>query len=97
MEEIFRIVPIEGKNLGIVATKFIEKGSLILKEKHQMPRVSLDLEPETFLEQVTTCFEKMSKSDQKEYMKHHDEYEGEVAKKMNVSIQCFMPTGKSIF
>ena len=34
--EMYRVTPIEGKGFGIVATKFIKRGTLILEEKAQM-------------------------------------------------------------
>ena len=35
-EVLFQVVPIEGKNIGVIASKFIKGGTLIMKEIPQM-------------------------------------------------------------
>ena len=44
MSELFQLIPMEGKGFGIVASTFIKKGTVILKENAQMP--FLDGEPD---------------------------------------------------
>ena len=44
MSELYQLIPMEGKGFGIVASTFIKKGTVILKEKAQMPY--LDCEPD---------------------------------------------------
>ena len=79
--EMYKVLPIEGKGLGVVATKFIKKGTLILNEK---PQISLENDPEIPLEihirQVISCFYEMSESDQSEYMKLYDKFDSDLVK-----------------
>ena len=79
--EMYKVLPIEGKGLGAVASKFIKKGTLILNEK---PQISLENDPEIPLEihirQVISCFYEMSESDQSEYMKLHDKFDSDLVK-----------------
>ena len=44
MSQLYQLVPMEGKGFGIVASTFIKKGTVILKEYAQMP--FLDCEPD---------------------------------------------------
>ena len=44
MTNLYRLIPIEGKGFGIVASTFIKKGTLVLEEEAQMPY--LDDEPD---------------------------------------------------
>ena len=66
VENLYKVVKIDGKGLGCVALKDIEIGTLILKEKPQC----LGLTPES----VIQSFERMSKKDQEEYLKLHNNY-----------------------
>ena len=79
--EMYKVLPIEGKGLGAVASKFIKKGTLILNEK---PQISLENDPEIPLEihirQVISCFYEMSDSDQSEYMKLYNKFDGDLVK-----------------
>ena len=87
-------VSMEGKGFGIVASTFIKRGTVILKEDAQMPVLDVEVrtlismkrgdDPETispesefikdsepwmnFIEKVLAFFNKMKKSDQKEYL-----------------------------
>jgi len=78
MAELYQVLPIEGKGFGIVASQFIERGSLILKEKPQMPHVCF--ETPLGLKQAKTFFDQMSQADQKEYLELYNKYESEFAK-----------------
>ena len=42
MTEFFQVKPIEGKGFGIVATKFIKRGTLILQEE---PQIQIEAPP----------------------------------------------------
>ena len=79
--EMYKVLPIEGKGLGAVASKFIKKGTLILNEK---PQISLENDPEIPLEihirQVISCFYEMSESDQNDFMKLYDKFDGDTVK-----------------
>ena len=66
----YKVVKIEGKGLGCVALKDIEIGTLILKEKPQCVRSGS-------IDSVIQSFERMSKSDQSEYLNLHNAYTGE--------------------
>jgi len=76
-ENLYEIKTIEGKNLGIVALKDIQEGTLILKEKPQFA----DLEGDEDMEQtefdsrqLCQSFFSMRKSDQQEYLKLYSQY-----------------------
>merc|ERR1711874_589364 len=75
---------IEGKGLGLVATKFIKSGTLILKEKPQMPYVdNPQLWPDSlkdYCKKVMSLFNQMSESDQEEFQKLHINHENESVK-----------------
>ena len=80
MAELYQVLPVEGKGLGIVASKSIKRGSLILKEQPQMPPVSLELDLKGRFKQVVSFFEKMSQTDQIEYLKLYNKFDSEYAK-----------------
>ena len=83
---MYEVKHIEGKGLGLVAIKNISKGSLILKETPQMPRIK-GVEPpnpnvpgsieaqekalKLWMEKVVSLFNEMDFADQDEYMKLH--------------------------
>ena len=83
---MYEVKQIEGKGLGLVAIKDISKGSLILKETPQMPRIK-GVEPpnpnvpgsieaqekalKIWMEKVVSLFNEMDFADQDEYMKLH--------------------------
>ena len=70
--EMYRVTQIEGKGFGVVATKFIKRGTLIFKEKPQMPCVDeplphLQMQPDSwkdYFKRVMSLFDQMSESDQ---------------------------------
>ena len=92
VENLYKVVKINGKGLGCVALKDIEIGTLILKEKLQcfgdfLDSLSLTL-PEnwsrnnlpfdsTGWNSVIRSFEQMKKSDQDEYLKLHNAFNGQ--------------------
>ena len=87
MPVLYKVLPVEGKGLGVVASQFIKRGSLILKEQRQMPTLSSlnsSIIQETIDQfsciQARTYFYKMRKSDQEGYMELFDKYESEFAK-----------------
>ena len=92
VENLYKVVKIDGKGLGCVALKDIEIGILILKEKPQC--VGDILEPlsstlpenwshnnlpfdDTWWNSVIRSFEQMKKSDQDEYLKLHNAFNGQ--------------------
>ena len=83
---MYEVKQIEGKGLGFVAVKNISKGSLILKETPQMPRVkgveapnpnvqgSIEAHEKAlkiWVHKVVSLFSEMNPADQEEYMKLH--------------------------
>ena len=66
----YKVVEIEGKGMGCVALTDIEIGTLILKEKPQCVRSGCSLDS------VIQSFERMSKTDQAEYLKLHNVHSG---------------------
>jgi len=83
MTDLYQVVSIVGKGLGIVATKFIKRGTLILKEVPQMPNIdqpppNLQMQADSwidYIQNVISLFEQMTKSDKEEYFKLHNKYE----------------------
>ena len=83
---MYEVKQIEGKGLGFVAIKDISKGSLILKETPQMPRIkgvespnpnvpgSIEAQEKAlkiWMEKVVSLFNEMNVADQEEYLKLH--------------------------
>ena len=92
VENLYKFVKIDGKGLGCVALKDIEIGALILKEKPQCVgdisraitiKLARELEPQnlpfddTWWNSVIKSFEQMKKSDQDEYLKLHNAFDGQ--------------------
>ena len=92
VENLYKVVKIDGKGLGCVAMKDIEIGTLILKEKLQCVgdisraitiKLARELEPQnlpfddTWWNSVIKSFEQMKKSDQDEYLKLHNAFNGQ--------------------
>mgnify|MGYP001479846960 CR=1 FL=1 len=78
MTEMFQVVPIEGKGCGIVASKFIKRGTLIMKEVSQMPYIKTppqNLQMQDYIQKVISVFEQMTKSDKEEYLKLHNVFD----------------------
>ena len=90
MSDFYQLTPMEGKGFGIVASKFIEKGTVILPEEDaQMPFFD---EPEelkkvsesvqvvqeswmNWIKKILDLFDKMKDSDQKEYLELYNQFE----------------------
>jgi len=83
--ELCEVRPVEGKGLGIFATKFIKRGTLIFKEEAQMPNVdqpppNLQMKADSWIEYfnvVMALFNQMNDSDKEEYFKLHNKYESD--------------------
>jgi len=79
MTEMFRVTPIEGKGFGVVATKFIKRGTLILKEEPQIPNVEWPTSMKVDLwkrciKTLIKLFYQMSESNQDEYLKLYNRF-----------------------
>ena len=72
LENLYKVVKIDGKGLGCVALKDIEIGTLILKEKPQCIATP---------DNVIQSFVCMSKSDQDEYLKLYNAHADPLSKK----------------
>ena len=87
MTELYHVKIVEGKGLGMIAAKFIKRGTLILKEEPQMPVISKpsdsedpDVEPELwkkYINDVLSSFYEMSHSDQAAFLELNNEYASE--------------------
>ena len=86
---MYEVKHIEGKGLGLVAIKNISKGSLILKETPQMPRIkgveapnpkvegSIEAQEKAlqiWIKKLVSLFNEMNLADQEEYMKLHNNF-----------------------
>ena len=91
---MYEVKQIEGKGLGLVAVKNISKGSLILKETPQMPRVKVFEAPnpkvqgsieaqekalKIWIKKVVSLFNEMNLADQEDYMKLHNHFKDETS------------------
>ena len=95
MTNLYRLTPIEGKGFGIVASTFIKKGTLVLEEEAQMPY--LDDEPDlqairaetwmNWIKNIMALYNKMTKSDQKEYLELYNQFESVPLKVELVSME----------
>merc|ERR1711862_837896 len=95
MTEVYQVVPIEGRGLGIVATKFIRRGSLILKEVPQMlnidqPPPNLQMDSNAWIEyikKVISLFEQLTECEKEEYFKLYNKYDCEIAIENNFRLK----------
>ena len=75
MSIVYKVIEIEGKGLGCVATVDIEKGSLILTEN---PQICGNTEEEKgsskWIKSLLKSFKQMKKADQLEYMALHNKW-----------------------
>ena len=78
MNDLYKVVHIEGKNLGCVALKDIKSGTLILQEKSQCVVKPGKYDTETLgptrLKNLLDSFKQMVKSDQEEYLKLYNRF-----------------------
>ena len=104
MTNLYRLTPIEGKGFGIVASTFIKKGTVVLEEEAQMPY--LDNEPDlqairaetwmNWIKNIMALYNKMTKSDQKEYLELYNQFES-VPKKDNSRWKQLLGTDTSSY
>ena len=74
MNTLYKVVKIEGKDLGCVAVKDIKKGTLILQEKPEC--FANASEPSKIdVKRMLDSFHEMSTSDQQEFLKLHNRFE----------------------
>ena len=73
MNRFFKVQEVEGKQFGCVASKDIQKGTIILKEKPQCIANWSGSRLKKF-ENVIEEFNKMSKSDQDDYLKLYNKF-----------------------
>ena len=78
MSDFYKLVAIDGKGFGCVATKKIEPGTLIFSEKPAV--TALGNCPETiYFKTMMSSFKKLTKNDQKEYMELHNTFDGKLS------------------
>ena len=88
------VVAIEGKGLGCVATRDIKKNTLILQEIPQIfLKHDIKEEFESWVTKLMYQFNRMSKKDQKEFLKLPTKPKDE--KKEELNIEEIANTGKS--
>ena len=68
MDSLYKVVAIEGKDLGCIAIKDIKKGTLLLQEKPQMVPSLTDLKS------VITTYNQMSDVHKEEFLKLHNRF-----------------------
>ena len=66
MSDLFHIKEIERKGRGVVATEFIKKGTLILEEGPQIPKIETQVELDNLLS--TLAARTMTYSEEKKYL-----------------------------
>ena len=73
MEKAYKIVQIDGKGLGWIATRDIERGSLIANENAQ---IYADHDPMSvkWIKSLVESFEQMNRVNQNEYLSLHDKH-----------------------
>ena len=103
---MFQVKPVEGKGFGIVATKFIKKGVLILQED---PQIQIEPNEESqrgedlmssmvanpgswkiWIMDLLSLFNQMEESDQKEYLELENRYDGAIATLGKVMLLVFV-------
>ena len=78
MSDFYKVVAIDGKGFGCVATKKIKPGTLIFSEKPAV--TALGNCPETrYFKTMMSSFKKLTQNDQKEYLELHSYSEGELS------------------
>ena len=78
MSDFYKLVAIDGKGFGCVATKKIKPGTLIFSEKPAV--TALGNCPETrYFKTMMSSFKKLTQNDQKEYMKLHNRFDGKLS------------------
>ena len=81
MSDFYKLVAIDGKGFGCVATKKIKPGTLIFSEKPAV--TALGNYPETiFFKTMMSSFKKLTQNDQKEYLELHSYSDGELSDKI---------------
>ena len=78
MSDFYKVVAIDGKGFGCVATKKIKPGTLIFSEKPAV--TALGNCPETrYFKTMMSSFKKLTQNDQKEYLELHSYSDGELS------------------
>jgi len=77
---LYQVLPVDGKGLGCIASKEIKMGTLILHEIPQfvlpenITKSELSIE---FMSKLMDSYNKMSKSDQEQFLNLHNRFEGD--------------------
>ena len=96
MDFLYKVLPIEGKGLGCVASREIKMGKLILQETPQfvVPQntVKNELSVE-FMSSLMDIFKKMSNSDQEQFLKLQNRFSGDEKLKELLNLEISKDTG----
>ena len=94
MANLYKVIEIQGKGFGCVATQDIPKGTLILAEK---PQIVLDRIFGNLRKNVCSGFFAMSKEDQQEYLKLANSFkeENDLNVPMKQELEMFKKFGLS--
>lgn len=91
----YKIVKIEGKNLGCIALRDIQEGSLILQEKPQCIANWSDPEYTRIgVSSLIASYNKMNSSDQEEYLKLYNRFNKDQEKKRQSQLKEWLVTNK---
>jgi len=80
MDSVYKVLPIEGKGLGCVASRELKLGKLILQEIPQfvVPENTIKNELSVeFMSVLMDTFKNMSKTDQEQFLKLHNRFIGD--------------------
>jgi len=76
ISEFYKVVEIEGKGMGCIATKKIKPGTIILTQKRDVYAKGLqDMNPTLFFKSLMASFNDLTPTDQEEYMKLNNRFE----------------------
>ena len=81
MSDFYKLVTIDGKGLGCVATKKIEPGTLIFSEKPAVIAQG-DCPDKIYFKTMMSSFKKLTQNDQKEYLELYNRFDGELSDKI---------------
>ena len=76
MSDFYKLVVIDGKDFGCVATKKIKPGTLIFSERPDVTALG-DFPETNYFKTMMSSFKKLTQNDQKEYMELHNRFREE--------------------
>jgi len=80
MSELYKVVEIEGKGKGCIATKKIKPGTIILSGKPDVTAKSVEaIKTTIFFKSLMSSFKQLNEKDQEEYLNLHNRFEGKLS------------------